>query len=110
MKVLLDECVDARLALSLKALHVRTVADQGWTGISNGKLLTLASTEFEVFVTVDRNLPFQQHLPKYEIAVILLLAKSNRIDDLTELVPNLLAVIPTAPKREITRVGLQATL
>jgi hypothetical protein len=108
LKVLLDECVDARLALSLKALHVRTVADQGWTGISNGKLLTLASTEFEVFVTVDRNLPFQQHLPKYEI--VLLLAKSNRIDDLIVLVPNLLAVIPTAPKREITRVGLQSTL
>jgi hypothetical protein len=60
LKVLLDECVDARLVASLASIDVRTVADQGWLGISNGKLLALASAEFDVFVTVDRNLPFQQ--------------------------------------------------
>jgi hypothetical protein len=51
---------------------VRTVAERGWAGISNGQLLALASAEFDVFITLDRNLPFQQHLPKFAIAVILL--------------------------------------
>ena len=106
MKILLDECVDSRLALSLGTLHVRTVAQQGWSGISNGKLLGLAAVEFDVFVTVDRNLPFQQHLPKFEIAVILLRAKTNRLADLVVLVPDLLAGIAVAPKRVVTPVGL----
>jgi hypothetical protein len=60
------------LAASLGTFEVRTVADQGWVGISNGQLLSRAAAEFDVFVTVDRNLPFQQHLPNFDIAVILL--------------------------------------
>jgi hypothetical protein len=50
LKVLLDECVDVRLAASLATIDVRTVADQGWLGISNGKLLALAAAEFDIFV------------------------------------------------------------
>jgi hypothetical protein len=65
------------LAASLNTVDVRTVADRGWVGISNGQLLALAAAEFDVFVTVDRNLPFQQHLPKFDIAVILLRANSR---------------------------------
>ena len=55
MKVLLDECVDSRLTASLGNFEVRTVADEGWVGISNGQLLSLAAAKFDVFVTVDRN-------------------------------------------------------
>ena len=51
MRVLLDECVDVRLAASLDTVDVRTVADQGWLGISNGQLLARAAAEFDVFVT-----------------------------------------------------------
>lgn len=80
MKVLLDECVDTRLAAHLVAFDTRTVHDQGWSGITNGKLLALAQVDFEVFVTVDRNLAFQQHLPKFSIAVILLHARTGRTD------------------------------
>jgi len=105
LKILLDECVDGRVALSLGTLHVRTVAEQGWAGISNGKLLSLAAAEFDVFVTVDRNLPFQQHLQKFEIAVILLRARTNRLADLVTLVPDLLAAVATAPKRVVTPIG-----
>jgi hypothetical protein len=104
--VLLDECVDSRLAQHLKGVEAVTVPARGWSGITNGKLLALAQTEFEAFVTVDRNLSFQQHLPKYEIAVLLLAAKSNRIDDLVALVPNLLKSLPSAPKGSVTRIGL----
>lgn len=106
MRVLLDECVDVRLAASLGTVDVRTVADQGWLGISNGKLLALAAAEFDVFVTVDRNLPFQQHLPKFDIAVILMRAKSNRLDDLVLLVPDLVSAIPSAKQGVVTPIGL----
>jgi len=106
LRVLLDECVDVRLAASLDTVDVRTVADQGWLGISNGQLLALAAAEFDVFVTVDRNLPFQQHLPKFDIAVILLRAKTNRIDDLVLLVPDLVSAIPRAKKGVVTSIGL----
>ena len=106
MKVLLDECVDSRLAPHLGALDVRTVAEQGWGGITNGKLLALAAAEFDVFITVDRNLSFQQHLPKFDIAVVLMIAKTNRVNDLVELVPALLAVLPLAARGAVTHVGL----
>jgi HicA toxin of bacterial toxin-antitoxin, len=62
LRVLLYECVDVRLAASLSTVDVRTVADQDGLGISNGQLLALAAAEFDVFVTVDRNLPLQQLL------------------------------------------------
>jgi hypothetical protein len=106
LRVLLDECVDVRLVASLAGVDVRTVADQGWLGISNGQLLVLAAAEFDVFVTVDRNLPFQQHLPKFDIAVILLRAKTNRLDDLVVLVPDLVSTIPSAKKGVVTPIGL----
>jgi hypothetical protein len=106
LRVLLDECVDARLVARLGTNDVRTVADQGWVGISNGRLLGLAAAEFDVFVTVDRNLPFQQHLAKFDIAVILLHAKTNRIADLEVLVPDLVAAIRTARKGIVTPISL----
>ena len=106
MRVLLDECVDARLVASLATVDVRTVADQGWVGISNGRLLGLAAAEFDVFVTVDRNLPFQQHLPKFDIAVILLRTKTNRLADLEVLVPALVAALSAAKKGVVTPIGL----
>jgi hypothetical protein len=74
-------------------------------GITNGQLLNRAAAEFDVFVTVDRNLPFQQHLPKFDIAVILLRAKTNRVVDLVALVPELVSIIPTAKTGVVTAVG-----
>ncbi len=72
MRILLDECVDRRLAREFARFSVRTVVDMGWGGITNGELLNSAAAEFDVLVTVDRNLPFQQHLPHYSIAVVLI--------------------------------------
>jgi hypothetical protein len=94
------------LAASLGTFEVLTVADQGWVGISNGQLLSRAAAEFDVFVTVDRNLPFQQHLAKFDIAVILLRAKTNRITDLVALVPELVSIIPSAKSGVVTSIGL----
>ena len=107
MKVLLDECVDARFAPHVTGFDTHTVLGRGWGSISNGKLLTLAQAEFDVFVTVDKNLSFQQHLPKYSIAVILIHSKSNRVEDLLLLLPDLLSAIPKAPRGQVSHVGAQ---
>ena len=96
MKVLIDECVDWRLARDIPGHSVKTARQMGWTTIKNGELLALAAAEFDVFVTVDRNLSFQQKLGSYPIAVIVLAAKSNRLADLRPLVPKLLAAIERA--------------
>jgi Domain of unknown function (DUF5615) len=106
MKVFLDECVDRRFVYELEPLEVRTVFQMGWAGVKNGELLKLAQQEFDIFVTVDRNLSFQQNITKYEIAVIILEAQSNRLADLKLLVPRLLSVISSACKGEVTRIGV----
>ncbi len=77
----------------------------GWSGIKNGQLLALAQSEFDVFVTVDRNLSFQQHLPKFSVAVLLLVAPSNRLGDLIPLVPSIIAALPTAVKGAVSKVS-----
>ncbi len=60
-----------------------TVPQLGWAGIKNGALMTLAEKDFDVFVTVDRNLSFQQDLSKFDIRVVVLRAASNRFQDLS---------------------------
>ena len=106
MKVLVDECVDWRLSREIVGHDVKTARQMGWSTIKNGELLALAAKEFDVFVTVDRNLSFQQNLPAFAIAVIVLRAKSNRLSELQPLVPELLASIPTAKRGVVTYVGV----
>lgn len=77
----------------------------GWSGIKNGELLALAEQEFDAFITVDRNLPSQQHLAKFDLAVVILCVPSNRLADLKLLVPDLIAALPSALKREATLIG-----
>jgi predicted nuclease of predicted toxin-antitoxin system len=105
VKVLLDECIDSRLARHFSGFEVRTVHELGWSGITNGKLLELAEREFDVFVTVDRNLGFQQNLPKFDLCVILVHSVSNRLTDLVELVPAIQQAIPGAARGAVTTVG-----
>jgi hypothetical protein len=105
VKVLLDECVDRRLARDIVGHEVRTVPEAGWAGLKNGELLKRAQEQFDVFVTVDRNLPFQSGLSTFSIAVVILRTPTSRLDDLRALVPKLLAVIPTSKGGEVTWVG-----
>jgi hypothetical protein len=81
VRLLLDECVDWRLARDIVGHDVKTAHQMGWTTIKNGELLALAAAHFDVFVTVDRNLTFQQNVGALPIAVIVLCAKSNRLAD-----------------------------
>lgn len=96
MRVFLDECVDWRLARDIVGHDVKTARQMEWTAIKNGALLALASQHFDVFVTVDRNLSFQQNLNTFSIAVVVLQAKTNRLADLRPLLPGLLAAIQSA--------------
>jgi hypothetical protein len=78
----------------------------GWSTVKNGELLALAAKEFDVFITVDRNLSFQQNLPVFDIAVIVLRSGSNRLAALRSLVPELLAAIPAAKRGVATFIGV----
>jgi hypothetical protein len=105
VKVFLDECVDWRLMREIVGHEVNTARQMGWTTIKNGALLALASQQFDVFVTVDRNLAFQQNLEGLSIAVIVLRAHTNRLADLKPLVPDLMAAIEKAPPATVSFVG-----
>ena len=89
MRLLLDECVPARLKKALSAHMVSTVPQEGWSGNTNGSLLALAATKFDAFITVDKNLPYQQNTSKLSIAVFVLDAHSNELLHLLPLVPSL---------------------
>ncbi len=106
MKLLLDECIDRRFAKDLEGQDVKTVPQMGWAGIKNGALLTLAEKEFDVFITVDRNLAFQQNLPEFNIAVLVLHAASNRLADLKPLAPKVLSTLHTLTKGEAGHIGI----
>ena len=85
MRVLLDECVPKRLRTELTAHAVRTVAEMGWSGVKNGQLLQKAASDFDCFLTVDRNLQFQQHIDALPLAVLVIQAVDNRIETLRPL-------------------------
>ena len=106
MRVLLDECVDWRLGRELLTHDVRTARQMGWTTLKNGELLGLAAAQFDVFVTVDRNLSFQQDIVSFTIAVVVLQATTNRLADLRPLLPSLLSAIDATPPGTAKFIGL----
>ena len=77
--------MDRRFRTALSGHDVFTVQEMGWAGMKNGDLLHLAEAEFPVFVTVDRNLYFQQNFRDLNIAVFILCAVSNRLKDILPL-------------------------
>lgn len=96
MRILLDNCVPRRLAPHLATEHeVVHCQELGWDELSNGKLLTAAQAEFDVMLTTDSGIPYQQHLPKYDIGLIVVKARFNRTEDILPLLPNILEAIQT---------------
>lgn len=95
MKLLIDECVDWRLLRDLTDHDVKTVKQAGWENVKNGALLRLAATQFDVFLTVDTNLPYQQNAGQLELAVIILRGRTTRLPDLRELLPALHRALET---------------
>ena len=104
MKLLLDECLDWRLRHELTGHEVRTVQEMGWDGIKNGRLLALAQADFSVFITGDRNLSFQQNLPAFTIAVVVLKAESIRLIHTRPLMPKVLALLSSLRPGQVVTV------
>ncbi|MHB8839023.1 MAG: DUF5615 family PIN-like protein [Gemmatimonadaceae bacterium] len=105
MRVLLDENLPVDFAALVVGHEVITVRGLGWAGTQNGELMRRAVAVCDVFVTMDRNIPHQQHIPGLPFGVILLVAHSNRLADLRPHVAALLAAIPRAKPGELQRVG-----
>lgn len=105
MRLLLDESIPRRLERALQNHEVKTVVDMGWGGIKNGNLLALAASSFDAFITVDKNLPYQQNLSDLPIAVVVLDAYSNELPALLPLIPQLKQTLTTLTPRTYVKVG-----
>ena len=106
MRVLLDECVPRRLRRELPGLDVSTVPDEGWASRRNGDLLRLMlGAGFTVFVTMDRNLGYQQNVAAAGVAVVVLRARTNRLRDLLPLMPRVHEAIRGAVPGQVLHVA-----
>ena len=105
MRLLLDESLPKPLADLLVGHRVRTVAQMGWTKLGNGALLRQAAADFDVLLTADQNIEFQQNLKTLPVAVVVLVAASNRLESLEPLVADLLRVLETLRPKILVRVG-----
>ena len=105
MMILLDENLPRKLAAHLSGHECRTVVQCGWSGKKNGELLALADPLFDILLTLDKNLPYQQNLNTKRIAVLIVGARSNRIEDLLPAIPESLAAIEGIQPAHVFRVG-----
>lgn len=107
MNLLLDECVPKRLKRNFTAEgHTcSTVPEAGLAGKTNGELLRLAQRKFQVLITLDKGLPYQQNLAGISIAVLLIRASSNRVADILPSIPESLLALRSIMPGEIVTVG-----
>lgn len=105
MRLLLDESLPAPLGDFLIGHDVRTVTQMGWTSLSNGVLLRQAAVEFDAVLTADQNIEFQQNLKTLPIAVVVLVAASNRLESLEPLIVELRATLGALQPNVLVRVG-----
>jgi hypothetical protein len=106
MRLLLDECVPRPLLRDLNDHDVHHVVDMGWSSKRNGELLQLMVAErFEALLTVDRNLPFQQNLRASGIAVVVVVAGTNRVKELRPLMPKVLEALRNVKAGDVISVG-----
>ena len=106
MRILLDECVPRRFRRQLQGHEVRTVPEMGWASFENGVLLAVASGKFDVLVTTDQRLKYQQNVARFQIAVVVLVARRNKLEFLVPLVPQLMKVLEKIKPEEVHRVGV----
>ncbi len=106
MRVLLDECLPRKLKQELVGHSVVTVPEQGWAGKKNGELLRLAENDFDIFVTIDQNLTAQQNLSNINIAVVVLVAPSNRLEAIRPLMLKVQEALDTIQVGQMIRVSL----
>lgn len=106
MRLLLDECLPRKLkSLFISAGHnCETVREAGWEGVTNGKLLAQAELLFDVLITVDKNLRYQQTFQNRVISVLVLRAQSNHLEDLEPLVPAVLKALKSINPGQVLEI------
>jgi PIN like domain len=104
MKVVLDECLPRKLKGDLPGHTVSTVPEMRWAGTKNGALLRLAEATFEVFVTADQHVAFQQNLRSLVLGIVVLVAPNNRLETLRPLMPKVAAVLPAIKPGDLLRI------
>ena len=105
MRILLDECLPKKLKGELHSFEVKMVQEMGWSGRKNGALLGVAAPTFDVLVTVDRSLRYQQNLDRFEIGVIALRAVSNRIEHLSPLMSAVRSALGSIQPSQYVLIG-----
>ena len=105
MRVLLDECIPRRIRGALIGHEVQTAAEAGLAGLKNGELLRAAALKFGCFLTVDRNLQFQQKSGALPVAVIVIAARNNRFETLVALMPEVLKALAEIRMGELRLIG-----
>ncbi len=105
MKIILDECLPRRLGLELKDHEVQTVQEMGWSAKSNGELLGLIAGHFDLFVTIDSNMVYQQHMKARPFGLIVLHTKSNAMESILPLIFEINTGILNTKRGEVTHVG-----
>ena len=106
MRILLDECAPRPLKRELADYEICTVVEMGWSGKKNGELLRLMSQEgFTILLTTDQNLRYQQNLQQAEVAVVVLVAPSNRLPDLLPLISEAHSVLKGIAPGEVIEIG-----
>jgi len=104
MRILLDECLPKKLKKDFKNFEVKTVSEMGWAGKTNGELLPLAENNFDIFITADQNLQYQQNLKGRCITIFVLKAPDSRYETLRVLTPNILKKICRELKKGIIEI------
>ena len=106
MKLLLDECVPRKFKNHLPGHECHTVPEAGLGGKKNGELLSLAeSAGFQVFLTLDRGIEYEQNLRRRRIGIVLIRAKSSRLVDLLPHVPEVLRILSSIRSDQVVHVG-----
>ena len=108
MRILLDECLPNDLKYDLTGHYAATVGDMGWSGIKNGKLLAIAEQQFDVFLTADRSIEYQQNMQKRQIILVVLVASDTKVETLRLLVPPLLETLHAVELGFVTHVSGQS--
>ena len=107
MRLLLDECVPKRLKRELPGHEVHTAQEAGWAGLTNGALLRAANESFDVLLTVDQGVQYQQNLAGLRISIVVMAAPSNDIDDLRPLLEKVLTTLETIQPRQVVHVSAE---
>ncbi len=106
MRILLDESRPRHLARELSGHQVRTLRQQGWQGLKNGELLKRAkSAGFSVLATADQNLEYQQNIAGMGMGILVIAARTTRIEDLRPLVPAMLEALESIQANQVAHVG-----